>query len=62
MTTSSLFLAPAIVADIPPHSPRSPIGLVILLIVFAAAFFGLRMLLRRRSKNAAPKPEEVTKE
>ena len=63
MTSSSLLLAPAVVADIPPpYSPASPIGLVILLAVCAAAFFGLRALFRRRSKNAAAKSEAVTKE
>jgi len=63
MSFFSPVLAPAILADIPPPlSPRSPIGLVCLLIFCAVSFVALRKLFRRRSKNRLPSPEEVTKE
>jgi hypothetical protein len=56
MNSSSLFVPSGITADLPPPLvPTTPLGLIVFLLFCAAAFFCLRRLFRRRSKDSVPK-------
>jgi hypothetical protein len=60
MNSSSPFVPPGITADLPPpFLPTSPLGVIVFLLICAAAFFCLRRLFRRRAKDSGLKIQGV---